>query len=222
MGASKSLMENLILSKQNLFRVSTARFANVAFSNGSLLDGFIYRLNKKQPISCPSDIRRFFVTPDQAGEICLLATFLEKSGNIFFPKLDFEEDQIYFKDIAIDFIIENGFKPAFVSTEEEAKSFNTKHNPDCYPIYLFKTDTSGEKSYEEFYTVKENYNIQKYESLGFIQKTKPRISFKEVIDDFDEVFDKPESTKLDIIAVLKKYVSDFDHIETGKHLDEKM
>ena len=97
MGASKSLMEKLILSKKNNFRVSTARFANVAFSNGSLLDGFIYRLNKKQPLSCPSDIKRFFVTPEQSGQICLLATFLGDSGNIFFPKLDFHKDQIYFK-----------------------------------------------------------------------------------------------------------------------------
>ena len=104
MGASKSLMEKLILSKKNNFRVSTARFANVAFSNGSLLDGFIYRLNKKQPLSVQSDIKRFFVTPEQSGQICLLATFLGETGNIFFPKLDFHKDQIYFKEIALDFL----------------------------------------------------------------------------------------------------------------------
>ena len=109
MGASKSLMEKLILSKKNLFRVTTARFANVAFSNGSLLDGFVNRLNKKQPLSCPSDIKRFFVTPEQSGQICLLATFLGESGNIFFPKL-VQKDQIYFKDIALDFI-RNKFEP---------------------------------------------------------------------------------------------------------------
>ena len=111
MGASKSLMEKLILSKQKEFRVSTARFANVAFSNGSLLDGYIYRLNKKQPLSCPSDIKRFFVTPEQSGEICLLATFLGESGNIFFPKLDFHKDQIYFKDITLDFLKQKGYEP---------------------------------------------------------------------------------------------------------------
>lgn len=104
MGASKSLIEKLILSKQNEFRVSTARFANVAFSNGRFSDGFLYRLNKKQPLSCPSDIKRFFVTPEQSGQIYLLATFLGQSGNIFFPKLDFHRDQIYFMDIALDFI----------------------------------------------------------------------------------------------------------------------
>ena len=168
MGASKSLMEKLILSKKNNFRVSTARFANVAFSNGSLLDGFIYRLNKKQPLSCPSDIKRFFVTPEQSGQICLLATFLGETGNIFFPKLDFHKDQIYFKDIALDFLKENGFEPVLVQSEKEAKEFDFDKNPNKYPIYFFKTDTSGEKTYEEFFTEEEDYEINKYDSLGFI------------------------------------------------------
>ena len=154
MGASKSLMEKLILSKKNNFRVSTARFANVLFSNGSLLDGFIYRLNKQQPLSCPSDIKRFFVTTEQSGQICLLATFLGVSGNIFFPKLDFYKDQIYFKEIALDFLKENGFEPEFVKSEKEAKDFDIENNLGKYPIYFFKTYTSGEKTYEEFYTEK--------------------------------------------------------------------
>jgi len=222
MGASKSLMEKLILSKQNEFRVSTARFANVAFSNGSLLDGFLYRLNKKQPLSCPSDIKRFFVTPAQSGQICLLATFLGESGNIFFPKLDFHKDQIYFKDIALDFLKENGFEPVLVESEEEAKSFDIEGNPDKYPIYFFKTDTSGEKTYEEFYTEEEEYDINTYDSLGYIKTIEQPISFKEVRNDFDEVFDNPNSTKADIVSVIKKYVPDFEHIETGKHLDQKM
>jgi len=222
MGASKSLMEKLILSKQSEFRVSTARFANVAFSNGSLLDGFLYRLNKKQPLSCPSDIKRFFVTPEQSGQICLLATFLGQSGNIFFPKLDFHKDQIYFKDIALDFLKENGFEPLEVKSEEEAKTFDIKENPGKYPIYFFKTDTSGEKTYEEFYTEDEDYNVDEYDSLGFITTKEESISFEEVRRDFDEVFDNPDSTKADIVAMIKKYVPDFEHIETGKHLDQKM
>ena len=222
MGASKSLMEKLILSKQSEFRVSTARFANVAFSNGSLLDGFLYRLNKKQPLSCPSDIKRFFVTPEQSGQICLLATFLGQSGNIFFPKLDFHKDQIYFKDIAQDFLKENGFEPVEVKSEEEAKTFDIKENPGKYPIYFFKTDTSGEKTYEEFYTEDEDYNVDEYDSLGFITTKEESISFEEVRRDFDEVFDNPDSTKADIVAMIKKYVPDFEHIETGKHLDQKM
>jgi FlaA1/EpsC-like NDP-sugar epimerase len=222
MGASKSLMEKLILSKKNNFRVSTARFANVAFSNGSLLDGFIYRLNKKQPLSCPSDIKRFFVTPEQSGQICLLATFLGDTGNIFFPKLDFHKDQIYFKDIALDFLNENGFEPELVQSEKEAKEFDFDKNPNKYPIYFFKTDTSGEKTYEEFFTEEEDYEINKYDSFGFIKTPDVKISFEDVEADFEKVFNNLNSEKSDIVTIIKKYVPDFMHIETGKHLDQKM
>ena len=222
MGASKSLMEKLILSKKKIFRVSTARFANVAFSNGSLLDGFLHRLNKQQPLSCPEDIKRFFVTPEQSGQICLLSTFLGHSGNIFFPKLDFFKDQIYFKDIALNFLHENGFEPILVKTEKDAKDFDFDKHSTKYPIYFFKTDTSGEKTYEEFYTEDEDYEINTYDSLGFINTPKINISFKDVETDFKAVFDNPSLDKSDIIAVIKRYVPDFMHIETGKHLDQKM
>ena len=222
MGASKSLMEKLILSKKNNFRVSTARFANVAFSNGSLLDGFIYRLNKKQPLSCPSDIKRFFVTPKQSGQICLLATFLGETGNIFFPKLDFHKDQIYFKEIALDFLKENGFEPELVLSEQEAKNFDFDKYPAKYPIYFFKTDTSGEKTYEEFYTKEEDYEINKYDSLGFIKTPEIKIVFEDVKSDFENVFSNSNSKKTDIVTIIKKYIPDFMHIETGKHLDQKM
>jgi FlaA1/EpsC-like NDP-sugar epimerase len=222
MGASKSLMEKLILSKKDQFRVSTARFANVAFSNGSLLDGFIYRLNKKQPLSCPSDIKRFFVTPKQSGQICLLATFLGDTGNIFFPKLDFHKHQIYFKDIALDFLNSNGFDPVEVQNEIEAKEFDFESNPTKYPIYFFKTDTSGEKTYEEFFTEEEDYDINKFDSLGFIKTPEIKISFRDVENDFENVFKNSNSNKSDIVTVIKKYVPDFMHIETGKHLDQKM
>ncbi|MDC3079574.1 polysaccharide biosynthesis protein [Flavobacteriaceae bacterium] len=222
MGASKSLMEKLILSKQSEFRVTTARFANVAYSNGSLLDGFLHRLKKQQPLSCPSDIKRFFVTPKQSGQICFLATFLGDSGSIFFPKLNFHKDQVFFKDIALDFLEHKGLVPVLVQSEEEAKAFDIKANPKKYPIYFFETDTSGEKTYEEFYTKKEDIETRQYNSLGFIKTKKEIISFEGVKNDFDEVFDNPKSNKSDIIAVIKKYVLDFEHIETGKHLDQKM
>ena len=222
MGASKSLMEKLILSKKHKFRVTTARFANVAFSNGSLLDGFIYRLDKKQPLSCPDDIKRFFVTPKQSGEICLLATFLGNSGNIFFPKLDFHKDQIYFKKIALDFLKENGFKPELVKSEKEAKEFDFDKNSTKYPIYFFKTDTSGEKTYEEFYTEEEDYEINTFDSLGFINTPEIKISFEDVKADFESVFNNPNSQKSDLVTIIKKYVLDFMHIETGKNLDQKM
>ena len=222
MGASKSIMEKLILSKKDQFRVSTARFANVAFSNGSLLDGFIYRLNKKQPLSCPEDIKRFFVTPEQSGQICMLATFLGETGNIFFPKLDFHKDQIYFKQIALDFLRENGFQPELVQSEKDAKEFDFELKSTKYPIYFFKTDTSGEKTYEEFFTEYEDYDINKYDSLGFINTLDIKISFEDVETDFEKVFKNFNSNKSDIVTIIKKYVPNFEHIETGKHLDQKM
>ena len=222
MGASKSLMEKLILSKKNKFRVSTARFANVAFSNGSLLDGFMYRLQKNQPLSCPSDIKRFFVTPEQSGQICMLATFLGETGNIFFPKLDFHKDQIYFKEIALDFLKENEFEPVLVQSEKEAKAFDFHNNPNKYPIYFFKTDTSGEKTYEEFFTEEEDYEVNEFESLGYIKTSEVDIYFEDVVADFERVFKNPNSDKSDIVTVINKYVPDFMHIETGKHLDQKM
>ena len=222
MGASKSLMEKLILSKKKEFRVSTARFANVAFSNGSLLDGFTYRLQKQQPLSCPSDIKRFFVTPEQSGQICLLATFLGETGNIFFPKLDFHKDQIYFKEIALDFLKENSFEPELVISEKEAKEFDFYKNPEKYPIYFFITDTSGEKTYEEFYTDDEEYELNTYDSLGYVNSPDVLISFDQVKTDFESVFANPKLDKSDIVKIIKKYVPDFIHIETGKHLDQKM
>jgi FlaA1/EpsC-like NDP-sugar epimerase len=222
MGATKSLIEKLILSKKNIFRVSTARFANVAFSNGSLLNGFIYRLNKKQPLSCPYDIKRFFVTPEQSGQICLLATFLGDSGNIFFPKLDLHKDQIYFKDIALDYLKEEGFEPIIMNSEKEAKEYDFENNFGQYPIYFFKTDTSGEKTYEEFYTEEEDYNINKYNSLGFIYNSEVKITFQQVESDFEAVFSNQNSEKSDIVKVINKYVPDFIHMDTGKHLDQKM
>ena len=222
MGASKSLMEKLILSKQKEFRVSTARFANVAFSNGSLLDGYTYRLDKKQPLSCPSDIKRFFVTPKQSGEICLLATFLGNSGNIFFPKLDFHEDQIYFKDITLGFLKQKGYEPYLATSEEDAKLFDIDANPNQYPVYFFKSNTSGEKTYEEFYTEEEDFNIDEFNSLGFIKTKKESISFEKVKREFERVFNDSGSTKSDIVSVIKELVPDFSHIETGKNLDQKM
>ena len=212
----------MIMTYSQKFPVTTARFANVAFSNGSLPQGFLERISKKQPISAPNDVTRYFVSPEESGQICLLATFLGETGNIFFPKLDFDNDQIYFKEIALDFLNENGFEPELVKSEKEAKEFDFDSNPSKYPIYFFKTDTSGEKTYEEFFTEEEDYEVNTYDSLGFINTPDIKISFEDVEADFESVFNNPNSQKLDIVTIIKKYVPDFMHIETGKHLDQKM
>ena len=220
MGASKSLMEKIILSKKTVLRVSTARFANVAFSNGSLLYGFDKRIEKNQPISCPNDIKRFFVTPEQSGKICLLSTFLGSSGSIFFPKLDIDNDLIYFKDIATDYLKQKGFKIYFAKSEADAKNHIISNNQ--YPLYLFDSDTSGEKLYEEFYADHEDFDLNIYHSLGVINSHDHKISFESVISDFNNLFDKPELKKSDYVFLLKKYVPSFSHIEKEKNLDEKM
>ena len=152
----------------------------------------------------------------------MLASFLGETGNVFFPKLDFYHDQIYFKEIALSYLEEKSFEPLFVQSEKEAKEFDFRLNPSKYPIYFLKQTHRGEKTFEEFYTDKENYNIDKYDSLGFINSPSILISFDEVIADFDLVFNNPDSKKNDIIQVIKKYVPDFNHLETGKTLDQKI
>tara|TARA_Y100001958_G_C21248633_1_gene581690 strand:- start:2743 stop:3927 length:1185 start_codon:yes stop_codon:yes gene_type:complete len=220
MGASKLIMEKVIISMKNNFRVTTARFANVAFSNGSLLHGFVNRINKKQPLSCPSDIKRFFVSPEQSGQICVLATFLGKSGNIFFPKLDFHKDQIYFKEIAIEFLKMHNYNPYYAKSEKDAKDFKISNNN--YPIYFFKSDTSGEKEFEEFYTEQEDYDLSKFESIGIINSSDISLNIDKLKIDFEGLFKKSKLKKKDIVNLIKKYIPNFHHVEKGKNLDQKM
>lgn len=221
MGASKLIMEKIIISHKNKLRVSTARFANVSFSNGSLLDGFTNRLKKSQPLSCPEDIKRFFVSEEQSGKICLLSTFLGESGDIFFPKLDSRRHQIYFKDIAINFLENNGYEPIIVKSENEAKNFK-KESPKQYPILMFKSDTSGEKKFEEFYSVNDNFILDDLSSLGIIKNKVNGLNLVSLKNDFDQVFKSLKSTKNDIIKVINKLLPNFNHIEKGKNLDSKM
>lgn len=224
MGASKKLMEELILSYATSFKVTSARFANVAFSNGSLLDGFLSRLNKNQPIACPSDVKRFFVSPQESGQICLLACILGSSGNIFFPKLDMQNDLVRFSDILPVFLKEHGFMPFFCDSEQTAKNQVHQIFNKQYPIYLFETNTSGEKLYEEFYTEREDYHLDKYHSLGFIQKNASysKSEMNQLIKDLDKLFLKENLSKSEIVGWLKSCIDDFEHIETGIGLDSKM
>ena len=226
MGASKKLMEELIMAYSNKMPITTARFANVAFSNGSLPLGFLDRVSKRQPWSCPRGIRRFFVSPQESGEICLVASILGQSGDIFFPKLDPEVDMIPFDIIALQLIKEMGFKPDICSSEEEArqKALLLNQNSTHYPIYFFDSDTSGEKSFEEFFTEAETLDLQKFNSLGVVKNSlkRPVKEINMIIQKMKTVFEKQEINKIDVVNVLKNYLPNFDHIETGKGLDSKM
>jgi FlaA1/EpsC-like NDP-sugar epimerase len=226
MGASKKLMEELIMTYADRLPIKTARFANVAFSNGSLPLGFLDRLNKKQPWSCPLGIRRFFVSPEESGELCLMASIMGESGDIFFPKLDEERDMIPFDKIALALLKSLGLEPDVCQSEEEAKQkallLNDQSN--SYPIYFFGSDTSGEKAFEEFYTEKETLDNDSFIHLGVVKNSKKRsiAEIDAIFDQLHQLFESQNITKAAIVDVLKVYLSNFEHIETGKGLDSKM
>lgn len=224
MGASKKLMEEVIMAYSSEIQITTARFANVAFSNGSLLAGYIERLFKNQPISCPSDVKRFFVSPEESGQICMLACMLGESGEIFFPKLD-EEEQAFFKEITLDFFKASGREVQLCNSDEEARKFAqelTENKP--YPVYFFGSDTSGEKLYEEFYTDTDELDMDHFESLGVIKNARklPIEQIESCISDLKSLMNSGNYDKQAIVDNLKKYLPDFQHIETGKSLDQKM
>lgn len=225
MGASKRLMEDVIFSYSNQFPVKTARFANVAFSNGSLPAGFLARIQKLQPISAPSDVTRYFVSPEESGQICLLACILGNNREIFFPKLE-EAQVMTFDAIATKLLEVNGFEILSCCSDEEAidKSEALKNGSNKYPVYFSASNTSGEKTYEEFYTDQEPTCMNRFKALGVItdkpatDRSKVEALFKNLTDAF--AAKNPE--KEDIVKIIKDYLPNFQHIEKGKSLDSKM
>lgn len=225
MGGSKKIMEEVIMAYSTKYPITTARFANVAFSNGSLLAGFIDRLMKSQPFSSPSDVKRYFVSPEESGQICLMACVLGKTGDIFFPKLT-NEHMMTFSCIADKFLESLGYEPDYCQSEEEArkKALDLNGKIKKYPVYYFKSDTSGEKSFEEFFTEEEVVDNSSFKALGIV-KNAPKRSFEaidSIIDGLNKVFTKSDLKKEDIVAEMSKFLPNFHHIETGKNLDQKM
>lgn len=228
MGASKKLMEELILAYADRIPIKTARFANVAFSNGSLPLGFLDRLNKRQPWSCPKNIRRFFVSPIESGELCLLASIIGESGDIVFPKLDEHMDMIPLEQVATDLLIALGFSADICASEDEARTkmaiFKKTPGSRKYPIYFFDSDTSGEKTFEEFFVPGEALDLDTFVHLGAIKNAprRPVAELDAVFADLRAVFAKPKVSKAELVSVLKQIIPNFEHIETGKSLDQKM
>lgn len=225
MGGSKKIMEEVIMAYSTKYPITTARFANVAFSNGSLLAGFIDRLMKSQPFSSPLDVKRYFVSPEESGQICLMACVLGKSGDIFFPKL-LNEQMMTFSNIADKFLVSLGYEPDYCQSEEEArrKALDLNGKIKKYPVYYFKSDTSGEKSFEEFFTEEEIVDNSSFKALGIV-KNAPKRSFEaidSIIDGLSKVFTKSDLKKEDIVVEMSKFLPNFHHIETGKNLDQKM
>ena len=231
MGASKRIMEDLVMAYNGKFKVTTARFANVAFSNGSLPDGWLHRLQKKQPLAAPQDVKRYFVSPEESGQICMLACILGRGGEVFFPKLN-EEQMLTFSSICDEFIKANGWTKHVCQSDDEAKCYaaeidRSQLSYNCeqleYPTVYFKSDTTGEKAFEEFYIPGEKINMNRFKSLGVIEESEHR-SMREV----DDFFKKLESlfvsdfTKEDVVKAIKEFIPNFEHEEKGKNLDQKM
>ena len=225
MGASKRIMEDLIFSYSDKFPVKTARFANVAFSNGSLPAGFLSRIEKQQPISAPLDVRRYFVSPEESGQICMLACMLGKNREIFFPKLD-ETQMKTFDEIAVKLLEEYGYKVIRCTSDKEAmdKAEALKAGSRDYPVVFSLSDTAGEKLYEEFYTDMESTDQNRFHSLGVvIGKEKPDgENLEKLLNDLEAEFNKYGTSKEKIVEIMKSYLPEFGHIETGKSLDSKM
>jgi len=225
MGASKRIMEDMIMAYSNKFNVCTARFANVAFSNGSLLDGIVKRMMKKQPIAAPNDVKRFFVSPQESGQICMLACILGKNREIFFPKLK-EEQMMTFSNICDCFLNAQGYSVRYCESEEDARKFASEIPEDSktYPVYYSSSDTNGEKDYEEFYIPGEKLDMYRFKSLGVIEdkKAKPLAEMQDLFDNLNNLFAKHSFTKEEVIRVMEDYLPNFKHIETGKNLDQKM
>lgn len=239
MGASKRIMEDLIFSYSDCFPVKTARFANVAFSNGSLPDGFLKRIDKLQPISAPSDVKRYFVSPEESGQICMLSCILGENRAIFFPKLR-EAQMGTFDKIATNLLHEKGFEIDECSSDAEAveKSIAlqngtapTQNGKILYPVHYEKSDTSGEKAYEEFFTDTETVDMDRFKALGVITN-KPipnREKLHVLLDKLESAFENNRSgagegklTKEEVVEIMADYLPNFKHIETGKSLDSKM
>ena len=225
MGASKRIMEDLVMAYNKYFKVTTARFANVAFSNGSLPDGWLHRLQKKQPLAAPSDVKRYFVSPEESGQICMLACILGRPGEVFFPKLG-EDQMLTFSSICDDFVKSEGFTKKECQNDEEAKHFAAQmdYDSETYPVVYFKSDTTGEKAYEEFYVPGEKIDMQRFHSLGVVEQT-VRHEMSEVNTFFEKleaIFHEDDFTKAQVVDAIKKFIPNFEHEEKGKNLDQKM
>ena len=225
MGASKRIMEMFLMRESESMEISTARFANVAFSDGSLLHGFNQRFAKRQPISAPNDVRRYFVTPQESGELCLMSCLLGENRDIFFPKLSEQLHLTTFSDIAERYIEHLGYEPYHCSTEEEARDRSDELIASKrWPCYFFKSDTSGEKDFEEFFTDNEILDMNQFKSLGVI-KNEAKFS-SDLLDNFLDVIhelrDQTVWEKAPIVDLFNEIIPDFDHKETGKYLDGRM
>ena len=222
MGASKKIMEMFLMKFSDKLKISTSRFANVAFSDGSLLYSFKQRLKKQQPIVAPNDVKRYFILPKEAGELCLMSCIFGDNRDVFFPKMDRNKNLISFSDIAINFLREMDYEPIIYSSEKEVLSHKKIKNK--WPCFFTKSDTTGEKYIEEFYSKDENLNLNLFKDIGVIKNSininnKKLDNFLKKISSFRK---KSNYNKIDIVKLFEDILTDFKHIEKNKFLDSKL
>lgn len=225
MGASKRIMEMFLFRRSEQIKISTARFANVAFSDGSLLHGFNQRIIKKQPIVAPNDIKRYFVTPKESGELCLMSCIFGDNRDIFFPKLNENLHLISFAEIAVKYLQEIGYEPYYCDTEEEArKKVDILYKQGKWPCLFTGSDTTGEKDFEEFFTDEEILDLKSFKSVGIIKNEANYDPDK--LDTFTNTINSMKEKGLwykeEILDLFKTLIPNFEHKETGKYLDSKM
>ena len=224
MGASKRIMEDLVMAYNEKFKVTTARFANVAFSNGSLPDGWLHRIQKRQPLAAPNDVKRYFVSPEESGQICMLACILGKGGEIFFPKLG-KNQMLTFSSICDEFIKSEGFIKKEFTDEAEAKLYADQMGNDnnTYPVVYFKSDTTGEKSFEEFFVSGERTNMVRFKALGVVEASthRPMSEIDFFLKKLEALFSS-DFTKEVVIKAIKEFLQNCEQEEKGKNLDQKM
>ena len=225
MGASKRIMEMFLMRESLDQEISMARFANVAFSDGSLLHGFNQRFNKKQPFSAPNDVRRYFLTPQESGELCLLSGILGNNRDIFFPKLSEKLHLIKFSEIATHYLKEKGYESYECESEDEARDRAEELIASkLWPCYFFKSDTTGEKDFEEFFTDTEVLDMERFETIGVIrnQPEYNEAKLDEFMNGMKKLKEKGIWNKEDIVKLYFSLLPEFSHKETGKYLDQRM
>lgn len=247
MGASKRIMELFLMKYSDCINISTARFANVAFSDGSLLDGFRHRMEKRQPLSAPKDVRRYFIIPEESGVLCIMSAILGENKDLFFPKLSEQLHLITFAEIAVKYLKMLGYEPYICESEEEARRFfeneqhnltthsshlsqintnptlTTHHSPNYWPCYFFNSDTTGEKDFEEFYTDDEVIDWNRFKDIGVIKSSLPIENEKlEYFLNKISKFQRDGWCKQDLVDLFNFMLPNFNHKETGKYLDQRM
>lgn len=225
MGASKRIMEMFLMRKSKDLAISMARFANVAFSDGSLLHGFNQRIQKQQPIVAPNDIKRYFVIPKESGELCLMSAIFGENRDIFFPKLSENLHLITFAEIAEKYLEQLQLEPYLCETEEEARSKTTELiRQKKWPCLFSESDTTGEKDFEEFFTDKEVLDTTRFENLGIIKNE--LLVEDQKLSIFTEKINEMKVSKSwkkeEIVNLFNYMIPNFNHKETGKYLDSKM